>query len=245
VSERNHKAVLFDLDDTLFDHRHSSRHGLVVLRRRLPALRAPSLDALEAQHGVLLEELHRRVIEGDLELDEARIERFRRLLELCGGAADREAATRAAETYRGAYLRSRRPVPGAVELLETLVRLKPGAASQGRRFRIGIVSNNLLAEQVDKLRCCRLDRYIDALVVSEQAGASKPDPAIFDIALRELGCAPDETVMIGDSWMNDVAGARAAGIAAVWFNRWRLPRPEPDGDVMEIHTLARVRSVLR
>jgi len=237
VSERNYKAVLFDLDDTLFDHRHSSRHGLVVLRRRFPALREPTLDGLERRHSDYLEELHRRVVDRQLDLDEARVQRFQRLLTAYGAPADRAAATRAAETYRAAYLHSRRPVTGAVALLAAL--------ATGTTLRVAIVSNNLLAEQVDKLRCCELDRYVDALVVSEQAGVSKPDPRIFEIALRKIGCAAKDAVMIGDSWANDIMGARAAGIRPVWFNRWRLPRPERGEDVTEIFALARVRSVLR
>ena len=80
------------------------------------------------------------------------------------------------------------------------------------RAKVGIVSNNLLEEQQDKLRCCELDQYVDVLVVSEEAGISKPDPRIFEIVLDRLRCRPQEAVMIGDSWDADVLGAAAAGI---------------------------------
>jgi putative hydrolase of the HAD superfamily len=48
---------------------------------------------------------------------------------------------------------------------------------------------------------------------------SKPDPRIFEIALARAGVGPAEAVMVGDSWENDIQGARAAGVRAVWFNR--------------------------
>ena len=113
------------------------------------------------------------------------------------------------------------------------------------RALVGIVTNNLLEEQQDKLRQCRLDGYVDELVVSEKAGVSKPDPRIFQIALDRLGCRRDEVVMVGDSWPADVAGAIAAGIRAVWFNPQRKPRPEPSTSVDEIHALEPIEDALR
>ena len=56
---------------------------------------------------------------------------------------------------------------------------------------------------------------------------SKPDPAIFDLALHLLHCTADESVMVGDSWEMDVMGARAAGLRAVWFNRTGRACPDP------------------
>jgi FMN phosphatase YigB (HAD superfamily) len=50
--------------------------------------------------------------------------------------------------------------------------------------------------------------------------------------------------MVGDSWHADVAGARAAGIRPIWFNPRRLPKPDPDGNVEEIHALEPVEPVL-
>jgi 2-haloacid dehalogenase/putative hydrolase of the HAD superfamily len=66
-----------------------------------------------------------------------------------------------------------------------------------------------------------------AVVTSEDAGAYKPSPLIFQRALALLGLRADEVVHVGDSLHADVAGARAAGIAAVWINR--SGRPVPDG----------------
>jgi putative hydrolase of the HAD superfamily len=89
------------------------------------------------------------------------------------------------------------------------------------------VSNNLQAEQEEKLRHLGMAHLIDALVVSETVGVAKPDPAIFATALRQLGCAADDAVMLGDSWAADVLGARAAGLRAVWLNRHGHLSPDP------------------
>jgi HAD superfamily hydrolase (TIGR01549 family) len=220
------QAILFDLDDTLFDHRLCARTALLGLHEAEPCFLARPFSEFEQLHAGFLEELHRRVLSGELSIDEARRRRFRRLYDAIGESADDERVARAAETYRDGYRRIRRQVAGAAELLQ-LVRA---------RARVGIVSNNLLEEQQDKLRHCGLDGYIDVLVVSEEAGVSKPDPAIFEMALSRLECDPDAAVMIGDSWAADVIGALAAGIRPIWFNPLGLPPPDPDAAVTELRT---------
>jgi putative hydrolase of the HAD superfamily len=80
--------------------------------------------------------------------------------------------------------------------------------------------------------------------VSEEAGVAKPDPKIFEIALDRLGVGALETVMVGDSWINDIAGAAAAGLRTVWFNRTDLERPAEPGGVLELAALEPVAQVL-
>jgi putative hydrolase of the HAD superfamily len=190
-------------------------------------------DALERAHATFLEQLHKDVMLGRLPIDDARRERFRRLYGAAGVEASAELVHEAAVAYREAYMAARRAMDGAVALLP-LVKA---------RAKVGIVSNNLLEEQQEKLRQCGLDRFVDVLVVSEDVGISKPDPRIFHIALERLGCPAAEAVMVGDSWSADVAGARAAGIRAVWFNRHGAAAPEPGVD--EIRALEPVADVMR
>jgi YjjG family noncanonical pyrimidine nucleotidase len=228
------RAVLFDLDDTLFDHRHCARTALRRVHEGYACFACTPFDDFATSHGRTLEELHEQVLAGRLSIDDARRERFRRLFEAAGAARDAAAADRAARVYRQGYVESRRAIDGA----EALLRRLKGSA------RIGIVSNNLLAEQRDKLRECGLEPFIDALVVSEEAGVSKPDPVIFGLALERLGCGPAEAVMIGDSWANDVVGAEAAGIRAIWFNPHGEPRPEDCPHVPELRALVPPGAVL-
>jgi putative hydrolase of the HAD superfamily len=208
------RTVLLDLDDTLLDHTHSSAVALAAVCAGEPALAALPFAEVQADHALLLEELHLEVLRGALSLDAARAERFRRLLarHRCAGDADALAAA-----YREAYQSSRQPVPGALALLGLL---------RGRAA-VAVVTNNLQVEQEEKLRTLGMAHLVDALVVSETVGVAKPDPAIFHAALRQLGRAPSDAVMLGDSWAADVLGARAAGVAAIWLNRHGRPCPDP------------------
>jgi HAD superfamily hydrolase (TIGR01549 family) len=229
------QAVLFDLDDTLFDHAGCAREALAAVQACHASLGAMTLEAIDRAHTRFLEQLHAEVMLGRVALDEARRERFRRLLAAAGAAPDEELAARLAVTYRETYLQVRRAMAGAAALL----------AAVRQRAGVGVVSNNLLDEQQDKLRACGLDRFVDALVVSEEAGISKPDPAIFRIALERLDCAPEDAVMVGDSWSADVAGARAAGIRAVWFNPARLAAPDEPGVVRQLHAFEPISEAMR
>lgn len=217
-------AVLFDLDDTLFDHRGCASDALGAVQRAHEILQNLPFDALERAHAAFLEQLHGEVMLGRVPLETARIERFRRLLQASGVSADRETATQLASIYRDTYKGRRRAVAGARELLATIK----------RRAHVGIVSNNLLDEQQQKLRICELEPFVDALVVSEEAGVSKPDPAIFHIALDRLAATAEESVMVGDSWLADIEGARAAGIRPIWFNPTRAAAPDPTIEVDQL-----------
>ena len=213
------RAVLFDLDDTIFDHRETSRRALSALRSGFPVLRVFSLDELEQRHARVLEELHQGgVMQGFVSVDAAREERFRRIWREAGAEATGDVAREAASLYRRTYLAERCLVPGAGAVLRAI---KPYA-------QLGIVTNNILAEQEDKLRQFGLRSLIDALVVSAEEGVAKPEPGIFLRALAILGCEASEAVMVGDTWATDIVGATAAGIRAVWFNRRGLPSPDPD-----------------
>ena len=78
------EAVLFDLDDTLFDHLYSARTALEAVRDCHPCFDHVDVTELERTHAALLDALHVDVIAGRLGLDQARHERFRRLFLAAG-----------------------------------------------------------------------------------------------------------------------------------------------------------------
>jgi putative hydrolase of the HAD superfamily len=70
-------------------------------------------------------------------------------------------------------------------------------------------------------------------------GVTKPDVRIFEAALAAANARPDEAVMLGDSWLTDVAGARALGVRAVWLNRAGGVAPDCSASA----TVAEIRSL--
>lgn len=213
------KAVLFDLDDTLFDHHHSCRVGLTAVHHQYACFQTVPFVEFERQHRELIEHYHLNVLQGLMTLDEARMERFRQLFLVCGETISQFTAQAAVTLYRKEYLAEERQVAGAAALMERL---------RAEDLRIGIVTNSTVEEQVGKLKRLKLEGLIEVLVVSEAVGIAKPDPRIFEVALQRLNCGCDETVMIGDSWTADVLGGQAAGIRAVWLNRSGATCPDPN-----------------
>ena len=211
------KAVLFDLDDTLFDHYHSMQAGLLAMQQAYPGLKRWSLQDLTNTYVELLESLHVQVLQGLLTPEQARIQRIQRFFLKYDQRLSLDDIPNSVILYREAYQAACRVVPGALALLEYL----------HARAQIGVVTNNTILEQREKLDTYGIAPWMDVVVISEEVGVTKPDPAIFQIALERLGCSPAQAVMLGDSWQVDVLGARQAGIRPVWFNRFGLPCPDP------------------
>jgi len=75
------------------------------------------------------------------------------------------------------------------------------------------------------LRRVGLDGYFDLVLTARDLGAAKPEPAFFEALLDRLACRPEEAVMVGDGYRTDVAGAKEAGMKAIWLNETGAPCP--------------------
>lgn len=220
------RTIFFDIDDTLFDHHNSMQAAFEHIYHQTPAFQTTPLPEMQARHKVLLEDVHDRyVIPNLLTLHEARRKRFELLLQECG-TTDEALAEQLKDDYRHFFLTSRVLVEGTEKLLSDL---------RGK-VKIGVISNNSLEEQTEKLQTLGIHPLIDVWVMSSEFGFGKPDPRIYQIALERAGCAPHEALMVGDDYRKDVEAAQQAGIRAIWLNRFDLPAPDPH--VTQIRSLA-------
>jgi putative hydrolase of the HAD superfamily len=112
----------------------------------------------------------------------------------------------------------------------------------GAGLRLGLISNShrCLASFQSHFE---LDGLIAAAISSSEHGYMKPHPSIFEAALRLLEAAPHEAVMVGDSFAQDIQGARALGMAGVLVSRSGRSGPPADG-VPVIRTLRELRGHL-
>ncbi|UOG73930.1 HAD family hydrolase [Hymenobacter tibetensis] len=203
-------TILFDLDDTLFDHANTARATLAMSTAGMAEFQGVDLEVLYQQYSEILEEMHPQVMAGLYTHEDARRLRFQRLLAPYGlGTTASEAAHFAQKHYQH-YQHLRRPVAGALPLLEAL---KP-------HYQIGVVTNNRTLEQQEKLQQLGMAHLIDALITSEDVGVLKPHPRIYHVALERLQATAAETVMVGDNWTADVVGALEVGIRPLWLNRF-------------------------
>lgn len=208
------RAVIFDLDDTLFDDTGCTHAGLRALAAQ-SGLSVPPGE-LFARHAAHIRAIDPLLFRGELTAHGARVLRFTRLLtELGVPDPDGEAAT---VTYREAYRAAWAPLPGAAEVLHEL---------RAAGLRLAVLTNYVREVQALKLAHFGLDALVDAVLCVEEVPAAKPDPRAYHAACAALAVTPAEAVMVGDSREKDVQGARRAGLRAVWVNRGSQAAPEP------------------
>ena len=97
------------------------------------------------------------------------------------------------------------------------------ATLHGRELALGCVTNTLLLEEgiLEVLRRLGLMRYLDAHIASSAGGYRKPHASLFRRALAALGVEPDEAVFVGDRLVDDISGAKGAGMRAVLTHQYR------------------------
>ena len=111
--------------------------------------------------------------------------------------------------------------------------------------KTGIVSNGQTHIQLRSLLALSLDRLVDTYLISEAEGCRKPEPEIFERAASRLAINPSACVFVGDSPHADMAGARAVGMRTIWFPNGLIWPSDfdwhPDAT---ISTLSEIRTVI-
>lgn len=207
------RAVLFDLDDTLSDHLACARAGLTAQQQRHDLLAQVPLKTLENEYSIALEATHTRMLAGELTTDQARVIRTQQFFDTFGITLSEQRALEEYAHHRTAYDAAISTVSGSHELLTALT---------DRGYRLGVITNNLEAEQLAKLARLELRDYFEMLAISGEIGVPKPDPQIFHVALDRMSLAVDDVVMVGDSLTSDIAGAIGVGMRSVWVDRHQL-----------------------
>jgi putative hydrolase of the HAD superfamily len=192
------RALLFDLDDTLYRERRFALSGFA-------AVAAHVADRHDVPAGEGFRILRDAMKSG------RRAEAFQRLATRAGRGEDM------VEECRAVYRRHRPRLRLPWVARETLAALRPS-------WRIGVLTNGLPAVQRSKVEALGVEPLVDAVIYAHEVGAGKPDPHVFLTACDRLGVRPERTVMAGDDPWCDVDGARRAGIRAIrilqgWHSR--------------------------
>jgi putative hydrolase of the HAD superfamily len=207
--ERAFDAVLFDLDDTLFDHTGSATaavHGWVT---ELGG--TPSRQLLTRWFAI--EQLHFEAwLAGEVSHAEQRRRRLRDFLPLLGLVPpdDNDGLDASFAGYLGWYERSWRAFDDARPALEL---------ARGNELRIGVLTNGSTLQQNAKLAAIGLTDLVELVRTPENLGVGKPAAEAFRTTCAELGADPARTLMVGDNLEVDVVAARVAGLSALHLDR--------------------------
>ena len=205
-----YRGILMDADETLFDFRTGNRRAVNQLMDELGYFHPRRFDQYEEINLACWRALEKGLMT-NAQLQTARFARF---LDRYRVPGDPEAVGR-----RFVELLGRQAIllPGALETVRAIA----------ARLPVLIVTNGITAVQRSRIALSPLKDAVAGLVISQEVGAAKPDPAIFRSALLRLGADRREALMIGDGVNSDIRGANNAGVDACWFN----PRGEalPEG----------------
>ena len=209
------KWIWFDVDDTIVNFTLNSRRAMEIvygqsrLLQQLFSSTACWIENYERHNKQLWEQFNR----GEIESDFLRVQRFIGPLTEAGCPENiaRDTAKELDPLYLDILAAQPAIIDGADKLIEELY---------NRGYHIGVVSNGFSGIQQKKLKTAGVDKWIDCVVLSDDININKPDPRIFQYAMKKVGqTIPEANLMIGDNPLTDVAGALNAGWLAILFNQ--------------------------
>ncbi len=221
------KAVIFDLDDTLYDYKTCDTKATNALLCYLK----DKLDIPPEQGKLCLQQAKKIVKEqlGNVAASHNRILYTQILSELCG-LKPAQYAYEMYEIYWNAMLEKMKPYPYVKKLWSIL---------KENQIKIAILTDLTAQIQHRKLIKMGLQNNVDCLVTSEEAGAEKPDKVMFQKIMKKLGCQKDEVILIGDSLEKDILGAKAFGIPSIWFSEnANVDQKQFNGEMLLSHIAA-------
>ena len=241
IMPERYKVVFFDLDDTLTDNsaegflasvwrtceQFGGRNGMPRAEHLKDAYLSSNLEQYRDAAGANDE----RPLQW-IEIDTAV---WARSLAACGFSPTDEAVAMA-EMMMREWLERLKLFDDVLDTLKLL----------STRYTLGLISNGQGDLQRAKLSTLGLDAYLPIVLISGEVGTGKPNVGIFGEAARRARVRPDEAVHIGNSLTSDVAGAKAAGMLAIWLNRGgaipQLHEPRPDHQVASLSEVSNLLS---
>lgn len=205
---KKYRNLFIDLDDTVYDFSAASRESFLETYELLDYGRY--FDSFEQYMEIYTPynlELWRIYGEGKITKEELNRRRYSHPLEVVG-VNDQQLADTFCREALGRIPTKGNLVPGAIELLEYL---RP-------KYNMYILSNGFKELQSRKMKTAGIDKYFDTLILSEDIGVNKPDRRLYEYALDKTSSLLGESIMIGDMFETDIAGAANIGMDNIYYN---------------------------
>jgi putative hydrolase of the HAD superfamily len=223
------KHVFFDLDHTLWDFEKNSaltfkhifdKHNIEVSHDEFIAIYVPINNKFW--------KLYR---DEQITQEELRYGRLREAFNVMKYEVNDELLHTLSAEYIANLPRFNHLYEGAVEILEYL---KP-------KYTLHIITNGFHEVQAGKLKNSNIEQYFATITNSEMAGCKKPNPVIFEYALKAANAEKSHSIMIGDCIEADVQGALNCGLDAIFFNEHKLEAHE---SILQVNHLLQLKTFL-
>jgi FMN phosphatase YigB (HAD superfamily) len=182
------RAIIFDLDDTLYDYAHAHGHAIAAVRNKVHETLKVSSSAFETTFHAARQDIKQKL--GPTASSHSRLLYFQRTVELLDFKSQPMLALDLEQTYWRTFLVNAELFPNAVDVLIELRALG---------FPIALTTDLTAQIQFRKLIYFNVDRYFDAIITSEEVGGDKSTLKPFLLTMEKLGLQPNEPVwVIGD-----------------------------------------------
>lgn len=203
------KAIIFDLDDTLFDHKGAMRMALQEFYGNHPELCVyQNLENFQ----MAWQDAHRifypQFLAGKITHDEQRVARMRAVWAKAAMSLNDDRAIHLSNSYLALYEKHWALFPDTLSCLDRL-----------KSYKLGIITNGWSDQQRKKLIHCGIFDRFEAVIISSEVEHSKPNKKIFQIACEQLKVKCNEAIYVGDIYDIDVAAAENAGLQPLWLLR--------------------------
>lgn len=228
------KAILFDVDDTMYDQQQPFADALFsVGMTSVPLSLIQPLYIRSRYYSDLLWDDYGK---GRLTLEELRIERVRRAFEDFQLGMTKEQAL----LFQQHYERNQANIEPFPELRPLL------SALQSLNYEVGVLTNGPGPHQFAKIETLGILPYVkrEFIFISDEVGVAKPNKQIFLHAAQTLKIDHEDLVYVGDNWTNDIVPSSQLGWKALWYNHRGHQRGTDDKPYAEINKLDLVLDVL-
>ncbi|MET0714691.1 MAG: HAD family hydrolase [Mycetocola sp.] len=235
------KLALFDLDDTLMDHRGAVSRGILRHVDATGAFPLPDREHSVALWHELEDRHYHRYLSKELTFAGQRRARAHDFAAAHGVTLSALEADVWFDTYFESYR-------DAWELFDDALPCLDRLSDAG--IRVGVITNGEADYQQVKLERTGLSDRFEHVIASGAVGFAKPDPRIFEHACALFGIDPADALYVGDRLLTDAVGAASAGLTGIWLNRFGadvvvggIGHGETSEDPAELAKAAGVRTI--
>ncbi len=220
------KHIFFDLDHTLWDFKKNSDQTFKFLFKKHQI--NCSLEKFLYYYRNINFSYWEKYRKNEVSKEALKIGRLRDTFDKIKVNVSQEMLMLLAEEYLYYLPENNHLFEGTIEILTYL---QPN-------YELHLITNGFNEVQHQKIKNSNLTPFFKEVITSEDVGVKKPDPTIFDFALKKANAIKKESIMIGDNWEADVMGALQYGIKAIYFN----PDNKPVGEnIMSISHLQELK----
>ncbi len=218
--------LLFDIDNTLLDFTGTSPLAFAQMMEQEGHSFESALYAIYKKGNA---QVWHEFEEGKISAIELRSKRFRLFLEATGLSGD---PLKMNAGYLQGLTDHARLLDGAKALLEAV----------HKKHRLAIITNGLKEVQRPRIAKVGIGHYFDAIIVSDEIGFAKPNPAFFNYTFQQIDQPPkNEVLVIGDSLNSDIKGGQNFGLDTCWYNPNNLETPT---SIQATHTIQSLSQLL-